>query len=420
MIKVFHNASQIVTVNANGASSKSGKEMSDIGVLHEHAVIVENNVIKDIIPEKDVVEKADYRYINLKKKILLPGFIDCHTHTVFSGSRSNEFKMKLDKVPYEEIARSGGGINATVSYIKDTGVDGLISIARKRIKEMITRGITTLEIKSGYGLDIENERKILTAIKHLNRMFPIEIIPTFLGAHTYPKEYKNKPSEYTELVINEMIPLFREENLAEFCDVFCEKTAFSAEETDRIFQAAKGKKYKLKLHTEQFNTIGGIDIALKHEVTSIDHLEVVQANDIQRIAESDVVSVLLPGVSFFLNYGYAPARRLIDAGGIVALSTDYNPGSSHIDNLFFIMSLAALKMDMGIEEIITAVTLNAAAALDRGSSAGSIEVGKKADFVVMDYLEYAEVVYNVGKPAVAMTVKNGEVIYKKPPVNIVF
>jgi len=269
-----------------------------------------------------------------------------------------------------------------------------------------------LEIKSGYGLNFENEIKILRLIKKLNDNLPIDIVSTFLGAHTFPKEFKTNHQGYVDEVINRMLPFVAENNLAEFCDVFCEKTAFSINETEQIFEAAAKNNFKLKLHTDQFNSIGGVGIALKYNATSAEHLEVVNSADVEKLASSDTVAVALPGVSFFLGYQFAPARKLIDKDAILALSTDYNPGSSHIANLNFIMSLAALKMKMSIEETISAVTINAAKALNRNHKTGSIEIGKKADFAVFDTNDYADIVYEVGKNLCCMTIKNGNIIHQ--------
>ncbi|MCW9066564.1 MAG: imidazolonepropionase, partial [Ignavibacteriaceae bacterium] len=279
------------------------------------------------------------------------------------------------------------------------------------IENFISQGITTLEIKSGYGLNFENERKLLQVINFLNEIYPIDIIPTFLGAHTFPPEFKNDHRAYIDEIINKMIPHFAEQNLAEFCDGFCEATAFSANEIDEIFSAANMNGLKLKLHTEQFNSIGGLNVALKHNAVSVDHLEVIKVEDIPILSKSDTVTVLLPGVSFFLNHTYAPARKLIEQNAIVALATDYNPGSSHISSLSLIMSLAALKMNMTIEETISAVTINAAKALCREKSIGSIEIGKKADIAVFDTSDYSDIAYSVGSNLNCMTIKDGKVVY---------
>ena len=412
MRKIITNPSQIITADTSGKNYKRGSELSDIGLLEEHSIVVENNLIKDFI-KNDKIHKSDYdEFIDVKGKIVLPGLVECHTHTAFAGSRSEEFKQQLQGVSYEEIAKQGGGINTTVQAVRNSSFDELVELVKPRVDYFISQGITTLEIKSGYGLSFYDEIKLLQVINHIKSNCAIDIIPTFLGAHTFPPEYKNDPSKYVDLIINELLPYVAENNLAEYCDAFCEVTAFSAKQVDAIFSKAIEVGLKLKLHTEQFNTIGGLDIALKHDAASVDHLEVIDENDIEKLSGCNTVAVLLPGVSFFLDYDYAPARKLIENNAIIALATDYNPGSSHIANLNFIMSLAALKMNMSIEETISAVTINAAKAVGMETEVGSLEINKKADFSVFNADDYSEIVYNVAKNLNVMTIKNGKIIYK--------
>lgn len=411
MRKIITNPSQIITANTNGENYKRGNELSNIGLLEGHSIVVENNLIKDFI-KNDKIKKSDYdEYIDVTNKIVLPGLVECHTHTAFAGSRSEEFKQQLKGVSYEDIAKQGGGINTTVQAVRNSSFDELVALVKPRVDYFISQGITTLEIKSGYGLSFYDEIKLLQVINHIKSNCAIDIIPTFLGAHTFPPEYKNDHIKYVDLIINELLPYVAENKLAEYCDAFCEVTAFSAEQVDAIFSKATEVGLKLKLHTEQFNTIGGLDIALKHDATSVDHLEVIDENDIEKLAGSNTVAVLLPGVSFFLDYDYAPARKLIENNAVVALATDYNPGSSHISNLNFIMSLAALKMNMSIEETISAVTINAAKAVGMETEVGSLEINKNADFSVFDAEDYSEIVYNVAKNLNVMTIKNGNIIY---------
>jgi imidazolonepropionase len=416
MLKILKDPSQIVTVNTKGKNYKRGNELNEVDVLTEHSIIIEDDLIKDILPTKSIKNESGYHVIQVKDKTILPGFVECHTHTVFAGSRANEFRLKLKGVSFEEIAKGGGGINTTVNAVRNSSFEELVKTAKPRIYKFISQGVTTIEIKSGYGLDFENEIKLLKVINYLKQVFPIEIVTTFLGAHTYPTEYKNDHAGYCDLIINKMLPFIGENKLADFCDVFCELTAFSAEETGKILKKALEEGLKIKLHTEQFNNIGGIETALKYNVVSVEHLEMIKEEQIPLLGNSETTAVLLPGVSYFLDYQFAPARNLIDSNAIVALATDYNPGSSNISNISLIMSLAAIKMKMTIEEIISAYTINAAKALDVNIQTGSIEIGKKADFSVLDTTEYSDLVYCTGSNLNMMTIKNGDIIFEKPEI----
>lgn len=413
MKTLFTNAAQIVTCNSNGKNLKRGKDLSEIFVLENHSILVEDGIIKDILPYYSTSNIQIDKKINLSEKVILPGLIDCHTHTAFAGSRANEFREKIAGVHYEEIAKRGGGINTTVTAVRNSSLTELVELMKPRVQEFIVQGVTTLEIKSGYGLDFENEIKLLHAIKIINEIFPIDIVSTFLGAHTFPVEFKEDHSAYVDLLINKMIPHITKNNLAEFCDGFCESTAFTSKQIDRIFTAAANAGLKLKLHTEQFNNVGGLDVALKHNATSVDHLEVLSEKDFLNFSTTETVAVLLPGVSLFLDYQFAPARMLIENNAIIALATDYNPGSSHILNLHLIMSLAAIKMKMKIEEIINAVTINSAKALNRELIVGSIEIGKNADFAVFNTEDYSDIIYNVGRNLLSHTIKSGEIVFQK-------
>ena len=417
MKKAYINAAQILTVQTGGKNYKRGISMNDIGLLHDHAIITDDGKIIDILPNYSLPKSGFDEILDVRNKIIVPGLIDCHTHTVFAGSRASEFADKIAGVSYEEIARRGGGIQNTMNATRSATKEELIELTLQRINYFITQGVTTLEIKSGYGLDFENEIKMLEVIRDIQAMTPIDIVPTFLGAHIIPSEFNSKRQDYINIITEKMIPFVAKENLAEFCDVFCEETAFTHQETDQIFSAAKKYNMSLKLHTEQFNNHGGFETALRNKVISIDHLEVLRDDQIALLHNSDIVAVLLPGVSFFLNYRYAPARKLIDADAIVAISTDFNPGSSNIPNMHTIMQFAATQMKMTCEEIISAVTINAAKAINRNGIAGSLEVGKNADFAIFNTNDYREIIYTIGKNLIDMTVKNGDVIYKSNGVH---
>ncbi len=411
MLKVFSNPTQIVTVNTSGKNYKRGKEHNDIGLLSGYSLVVEDDIIKDFIPNTSVKNYETDEIIDVKDKIILPGLIDCHTHTAFAGTRSDEFRDRLKGKTYEEIAKTGGGINKTVAAVRRASTEELINTISPRIDYFISQGVTSLEIKSGYGLDFENEVKMLKVISFLNSNYEIDIIPTFLGAHTFPPEARDNHRAYIDLIENDMLLYIAHNDLAKFCDGFCEATAFSLTELEEIFRKAKSHGLAIKIHTDQFRNLGGIDLALNLKAASADHLEVVDDEDIKKLGNSEIACVLLPGTSFFLNVPYAPARKLIDNNAILALSTDYNPGSSNISNINLIMSIAALKMKMTIEETISAFTINAAKALMISEDKGSIEIGKKADLAIFNTNDYADIVYNVGRNMNYMTVKNGNVIY---------
>ncbi len=413
MRRLFYNPEQIVTVNTNGKNVKRGVETDNIDVLEGYSVVVEEDLISEFIPTEKLNKKDFDEIYDLNGKIILPGLVESHTHSVFAGSRADEFRKRLAGATYEEIAREGGGILKTVGAVRTASVEDLIEITKPRVERFIRYGVTTLEIKSGYGLSYYDEIKLLQVVKELNNIFPIDILPTFLGAHTFPPEYQNDKEKYVSVIIEEMLPYIKENDLAFFVDAFCESTAFTAEQVKRIFSAAKNLGFKLKLHTEQFNRVGGLDAALELGALSVDHLEVLDEDEIAKIAMSETVAVLLPGVSFFLDYGYAPARKLIESGAIVALATDFNPGSSHILNPHFIMQLASIKAGMTIEETISAYTINAAKSLDIHKTVGSLEIGKKADFAIFDTDTYSDIIYSVGENLLAATVKNGETIFSK-------
>lgn len=413
MLQLIFQPSQIVTVDTKGKHVKHGKKLSDIGVLTDHSIIVENETIKDIIPNSSVNKGKFDKVTDVQNKTIFPGFVECHTHTAFAGTRADEFRERIRGISYEQIAKKGGGIKRTVEAVRACSFDQLIELMKPRVDHFISQGVTSLEIKSGYGLSYYDEIKILQSITHLNEVYTIDIIPTFLGAHTFPKEYKNDHSKYMNILIDELLPYVAENKLAKFCDAFCEITAFSAEQVNKLFDAASKLKMGLKLHTEQFNNIGGLDTALEYKAASVDHLEVLKEEQIENLSKSKTAAVLLPGVSYFLEYDYAPARQLIDNNSIVALATDYNPGSSNISNIGLIMSLAAHNMDMTIEEIISAYTINAAYALGIEKEVGSIEIGKKADFAIIDKPEFSEIVYQTAFNLNVITIKNGEIIYQK-------
>ncbi len=411
MKTLLYNPSQIITVDTKGTNFKRGTQQNDIGILTNYSILVENGKIKKIFPTTKIGNTKYDTKIDLSGKIILPGLVECHTHTVFSGSRSDEFNMRLSGKSYEEIAKAGGGINSTVKAVRESGFEELLEISKPRIENFIAQGVTTLEIKSGYGLSFYDEIKLLQVINELNKIFSIEIIPTFLGAHTFPPEYANDKEKYVEIIINEMLPYISENKLATATDAFCESTAFSSKQVERIFSTAKNLGMDIKLHTDQFNSIGGLDLALSMNANSVDHLEVLSEEQAHLFNDSETVAVLLPGVSYSLQYSFAPARTLLNNNTIVSLATDFNPGSSHINNISLVWGLAAFNMKMTLNEIISSYTINSAKALGCSNNCGSIEIGKNADFAIFNTHNYSDLLYHFGNNLNCMTIKKGEIVF---------
>jgi imidazolonepropionase len=411
---LIENAKQIVTCRTNGRRFNSGKHQSQIGLVKDASIFIENGIIKWIGKKSDVRgQKLDFKRvekIDASGKVIFPGFVDSHTHIVFAGDRSNEFAMRMEGKSYEAIAQAGGGIVNTVSAVRKTPKAELKAIAKERIWSSISFGVTTIEAKSGYGLDTKNEIKMLEVIKELDREMPIDVCSTFLGAHAFPKDIPRK--DYIEMILYEMIPLIAKRKLASFIDAFCEKNYYTPKETSRIFE--QGMKFGLvpKLHTNQFHSVGGIGTALKHKAISVDHLEVVTSKEINLLKGKNIIACVLPGVSYFLNIPYAPARKLIDKNIPVAIATDFNPGSCMTENIQLVMSMAAQKMNMSINEIINAVTVNAAASLGISNTVGSIEPGKLADLLIFDIPSYEHLIYHFGLNMLESVIKNGEMIFK--------
>jgi imidazolonepropionase len=409
MSLLIENAKQIVTCHTKGYRLKAGKYQQELGVIENSSVYSEKGVIKWIgkrIPT--AIKKSAKRKIDAMNKIVLPGFVDSHTHLVFAGDRANEFSMRIKGKTYEEIAKAGGGIISTVNAVRKASKAELKKLALQRIKSSISFGVTTIEAKSGYGLDTANEIKMLEIINELKNEIPIDIFATFLGAHAFPTG-KSK-EEYIEEILYDMIPHIAERSLAVFIDAFCEKNYFSVKETEKIFH--QGKKFGLipKLHTNQFNSIGGIKAAVNHNAISVDHLEVMSKNDIAALKGSGTIACLLPTVSYFLDIPYAPARKLIDNKIPVALATDFNPGSAMSENIQLVMSMAVQMQKMNIEETINAVTINGAAALGISHRAGSIESGKQADILIFDLPDYKHLLYHFGVNTLKTVIKKGKIV----------
>lgn len=343
---------------------------------------------------------------------VMPGFVDPHTHPVFAGRRSDEFNMRIQGKTYQEIAAAGGGILNTVRATRSAEKNELIATGWDRLNRMVSEGVTTIEAKSGYGLDKESEIKLLEAIDELNKRHPIDMIPTFLGAHEYPPEYKNDHAGYIRLLTEELLPLVKERNLARFCDIFTEKGVFSVEESRVIMSRARELGFELKFHADEMTDLGGASLAAELGAVSADHLMFISDKGIADMAGAGTAAVLLPGTSFFLMMNnYAPARKMINQDVPVALATDFNPGSSHTQSMSMIITLACLNLKMTIEEAISAATLNAAYAIGLDGDRGSIEVGKLADMTIFDFKDYHDLVYNWGVSHVEKVIKKGKVVF---------
>lgn len=390
--------------------------MANLHTITNGAVVITNGIISWVgttaeIPHYDT---DSCEVIDAHGRCLLPGFVDSHTHLVFGGYRPDEFEWRLKGDTYMSIMERGGGIQSTVNATRAASIQELESKAQRYIDRMSKMGVTTVEAKSGYGLDVDTERKQLEVIKSLSERpdQKLNIISTFLGAHAVPKEYKGRTGEYVDLIIKEMLPQFKD--LAENCDIFCEKNVFEIEDSRRLLKAAKEMGYKIKLHADEIVTLGGAELAAELQALSADHLLHVSDQGVRDMAEKGVVATLLPLTAFTLKEPFAPARKFIDSGAAVALATDLNPGSCFSGSIPLTIALACIYMKMTIEEVITALTLNGAAALGVAEQIGSIEVDKKGDMVLLDSDNYNMLPYYVGMNCVNTTIHNGKIVIQNP------
>jgi imidazolonepropionase len=402
-----------------GPAPRTGKSLGSLRIIPDAAVAVAGESLIFVGPTRDAQAKVRLRggglRLDVSGKTLLPGFVDPHTHLPFAGSRAAEFRMRLEGRTYEEIAAAGGGILSTVQATRAAAVPDLAAGALGRLDRMLEWGTTTCEAKSGYGLSLEAELKQLRVLEEVSRCHPVEIVPTFLGAHTVPVERRSQREDYVREVVEEMIPRVSEERLAEFCDVFCERGAFTLAESEKILEAGKRFGLKPRLHADQLSSGGGAELAARIGAASADHLEFVSEAGIERMAAAGVTAVLIPGAGFFLMSPHRPpARRLVEGGVSVALATDFNPGTCPTEAMPPILVLACLTLSLGIEEAITAATLNAAHSLGRSAVIGSLEEGKQADIQVLDIPDHTHLVYRFGVNHVETIVKKGALAYHRP------
>lgn len=416
----YQNISSLVTVSANGAPCKTGAAMSDVGEIRNGAVLFDEVIewvgTTDALPaeliRRGLTSAAAHRnnihcsalaMVDCTGLTVMPGFVDSHSHMVFAGTRAHEFARRLSGVPYQTIAAEGGGILSTMRATREASLESLVAHGRALIRSAREHGTTTLEIKSGYGLSLESELRILEAIGILKKEFAslprdlrVHIHATFLGAHAFPPEYADNNEGYIRLLIDEILPAVASQGVAEFCDVFADAGYFTVEQSERVLHAAKAHGLRLKVHAEEIQHTGATQMAARMGCVSADHLEEITTADIIAMRDAGVVATLLPGTAYTLRLKPPPARTLIDSNVVVALASDCNPGSCYCENMQLVLSLACITMHMSIEEAVVAATLNGAAALGISNVTGSIEVGKRADLAVYDVRSYKDLVYRFG------------------------
>ena len=408
---VIINIKELVQVRENGVLKVSGSEMNELPTIKNAYLLIENNCIADYGEMVNCPSINIDATIDATGKMVLPTWCDSHTHLVYAGNREQEFVDRINGLSYEEIANRGGGILNSAKILNETSEEDLYNQSKKRLEEVIKLGTGAIEIKSGYGLSVEGEIKMLRVIKKLKENYPIEIKTTFLGAHAFPIEFKNNHQGYIDQIINEMIPAIANENLADFIDVFCESGYFSVSETEQIMEA--GNKFGLisKIHVNQFNAIGGVKAAVKINALSVDHLEVMNNEDIAILKNSETMPVALPTCSYFLGIPYTPAREMIESGLPLALATDFNPGSSPSGNMNFVVATACIKMKMTPEEAINAATINGAFAMNISKTHGSITIGKKANLIITKPINSLyELPYAFGSNLIDSVIIEGKII----------
>jgi imidazolonepropionase len=411
------NASQLITIKNSSNTPLIKEAMSNLGIIENGSVLIENGRIIAVGKDKALSNQYSERLkealvIDASGKLVTPGLVDPHTHLIFARSREQEFNMRLQGKTYMEIMEMGGGIHTTARQTKSASQEELFNEGYERLNQFLLHGVTTIEAKSGYGMEWETERKQLEVVKSLNQQHVVDIVSTFMGAHAVPKKYKENPEQYVELVTKEMIPKVAELGLAEFNDVFCEKGVFTPKQAKRILEIGKEFGLRPKIHADEIEPYGGAELAAEVGAISADHLLKTSEIGSYQMAKRGVVGVLLPGTAYFLMAGFANARKLIDKGVPVALATDFNPGSSPTASLPFIMNLGCLKMGMTPAEVIPAATINAAHAIGRGNEIGSIEVGKKGDITIFNVSNFMKLQYFYGINHTDTVIKNGQIVVK--------
>ncbi len=406
------NAAQLATLKSDKKGPRTKEEMSDLGLIKNGSIWIENGYIQavgtTIELEKTYQNNIHYaEIIDASQHLVTPGLVDPHTHVVFGGSREKEFEMRLKGASYMEIMNAGGGIHATTIKTREATKEELLEKTSRRLNSFLEHGVTTVEGKSGYGLNLETELKQLRVMKELQQRHPIDLVPTFMGAHAIPLEYKDHEDEYVNIIIKKMLPVISDEHLAEFIDVFCEKDVFTPEQSEKILEA--GKQYHLipKIHADEIVSLGGAELAAKVGAISAEHLLKTSEKGIKALAQAKTIACLLPATALFLREEAANGRKMIDEGVAVAISTDCNPGSSPTTNMPLVMNLACLNMKLSPAEALTAATFNAACAINRENLIGSLEIGKQADIVLWNVRNYQELQYLFGVNHVKTVWKKG-------------
>ena len=407
---------QLLTL-AGSPLPRSGRSQADLCIIQQGAVLIQGETIHRIGPAEEVergLENIPVQRISAAGCVVMPGFVDSHAHPVFVKPRDDEYELRIKGSTYQQISERGGGILSSVRAVRSCSKQRLLQLTLQRMNQFLEYGTTTLEAKSGYGLDVENEVKMLEVIQELQPLTAVELVPTLLGAHEIPVEYQLRHKEYVDLVRNEMIPLIASRKLAKFCDCFVEPHVFSLWEAEQICRSAQQQGLAIKLHADQLQRSGATQLGIRQRAVSVDHLEQISREDIQALQMANVVATLLPGSVFHLGLNrYAPARDLIDAGVPVALATDFNPGSSPTGSMQMILSLACTQMRMTPAEAIVAATINGAHALLLSQSVGSLEPGKQADLCIMQVEDYRQIPYFFGMNHCKMTLKKGRIVYQR-------
>lgn len=406
---ILKNASQVVT--CSGFRAKKGLEMNDIGVLENASVVVQGEKIVEVGCAIDCSKYSDAEIMDCTGKTIMPGFVDSHTHFVFGGYRDDEYNWRLRGDSYMDIMQRGGGIANSVNATRSASEEDLVAVGKKRLDSMVRFGVTTVEGKSGYGLDYETEIKQLEVMKALNENHSMDIVTTFMGAHSVPVAYKGRGGEFIDFLIENVMPEVKERKLAEFCDIFCEQNVFSIEESRKLLNAAKSMGFKTKIHADEIVQLGGAELAAEVGCTSADHLLQASDSGILAMADQGVIATVLPCTAFSLREHFARARKMIDDGCAVAVATDFNPGSCFTESIPLAIALCTLNMQMTIEEVVSALTINGAAAVGRADQIGSIDVGKQADLVIHEFPSYKFLPYHIGVSTVEKVIKKGRLIF---------